>query len=64
MPPESNDSLDNHLERAVHALDDLKQDMRQDAFFIYSAANTHRDGRNVVDPIRIMHDLNAAGVKW
>ena len=59
MPPDQNSEFDLHLERSLHELNDLHDDLTFDVFMVYAKANIpgfNEDNKRVA-PRRIYEDL-------
>lgn len=63
MPPSNNEDFDVHLERSLHDLDNLSDNLSHDVFMIYCGDNTPKSGEKKVNPRQIYDDLTSAGYK-
>ena len=65
MPPDVNSDFDLHLERSIHELDDLSDDMTFDVFMVYARDDIPDIGHEnrLVAPRRVYDDLTNNGFK-
>ena len=66
MPPDSTTEYDLHLQNAVRDMEDLKDDLSSDAFFLFCPANvpSEEEMDNIVHPKTIKEDLEKKHFKW
>ena len=65
MPPDVNSDFDLHLERSIHELDDLRDDLTYDIFMVYARDDIPGFGQEekLVAPRKIFTDLAQNGFK-
>ena len=65
MPPDRTNDYDLHLERSIHELNDLEDDLSFDVFMIYCRADIPDIGKEdqLISPRRIYDDLTAKKFK-